>query len=217
MKKHSGALASAVLALGIVAAPAQAASVSYFLDKSNDLSDGTNYLKVTISDGLAGAIDFTVETLSPLSSIAGSNYGIQDFGFNTTLAPGTITSGNFSGLVAGWSISVAPPTIAADGFGKFEFAVSNGGSNRLDPLTFSINVAGDSINSYYEASTGNAGQGNVQYAAHVAGFTTQSCTSGPCTSAWFGGGAPVPLPAAVWLFGSGLLGLIGVARRRRTA
>ena len=28
--------------------------------------------------------------------------------------------------------------------------------------------------------------------------------------------APVPIPAAVWLFGSGLLGLIGVARHRRT-
>jgi hypothetical protein len=27
--------------------------------------------------------------------------------------------------------------------------------------------------------------------------------------------APVPVPAAVWLFGSGLLGLIGVARRRK--
>ena len=27
--------------------------------------------------------------------------------------------------------------------------------------------------------------------------------------------APVPIPAAVWLFGSGLLGLIGVARRRK--
>ncbi|MDB4517022.1 VPLPA-CTERM sorting domain-containing protein [Crocinitomicaceae bacterium] len=27
---------------------------------------------------------------------------------------------------------------------------------------------------------------------------------------------PVPLPAAVWLFGSGLLGLIGIARRKKT-
>ena len=27
--------------------------------------------------------------------------------------------------------------------------------------------------------------------------------------------APVPVPAAVWLFGSGLLGLLGVARRRK--
>ncbi len=39
---------------------------------------------------------------------------------------------------------------------------------------------------------------------------------------WFGGSwdvssysaSPVPVPAAVWLFGSGLLGLIGVARRK---
>jgi hypothetical protein len=28
--------------------------------------------------------------------------------------------------------------------------------------------------------------------------------------------SPIPVPAAVWLFGSGLLGLIGVARRRKT-
>ena len=28
---------------------------------------------------------------------------------------------------------------------------------------------------------------------------------------------PVPVPAAVWLFGSGLLGLAGVARRKKTA
>jgi hypothetical protein len=34
------------------------------------------------------------------------------------------------------------------------------------------------------------------------------------TLATAGGTSPVPLPAAVWLFGSGLLGLMGVGRRR---
>jgi len=29
-------------------------------------------------------------------------------------------------------------------------------------------------------------------------------------------GAPIPIPAAVWLFGSGLIGLIGVARRKKS-
>ena len=39
-------------------------------------------------------------------------------------------------------------------------------------------------------------------------------------SDWVGTGLPtseVPVPAAVWLFGSGLLGLAGVARRRKSA
>jgi len=31
------------------------------------------------------------------------------------------------------------------------------------------------------------------------------------------GGAPVPVPAAVWLFGSGLLGLVGVGRRKKAS
>ncbi len=32
-----------------------------------------------------------------------------------------------------------------------------------------------------------------------------------------GGPAEIPVPAAVWLFGSGLMGLVGVARRRKSA
>jgi len=28
---------------------------------------------------------------------------------------------------------------------------------------------------------------------------------------------PVPIPAAIWLFGSGLLGMIGIARRKKAA
>lgn len=34
---------------------------------------------------------------------------------------------------------------------------------------------------------------------------------------WKAGGAPIPLPAGVWLLGSVLLGLVGVARRKKLA
>ncbi|MGI9320139.1 MAG: VPLPA-CTERM sorting domain-containing protein [Thiogranum sp.] len=45
-------------------------------------------------------------------------------------------------------------------------------------------------------------------------FAAKISSRGP--GAFIGGGTPVPLPAAVWLFGSGLLGLFGIARRRRS-
>jgi hypothetical protein len=38
----------------------------------------------------------------------------------------------------------------------------------------------------------------------------------PTPSNWVTGPAPVPIPAAVWLFGSGLLGMISIGRRRKS-
>ena len=41
-------------------------------------------------------------------------------------------------------------------------------------------------------------------------------TGGPCSAvpSFVGTYSVVPVPAAVWLFGSGLIGLVGLARRR---
>lgn len=207
----------AVLALSLQAAfgaaSASAASVSYFLDQSNDLPDGTNYLKVTVSDGMAGLIDFTVETLSPLTGIAGPNFGIEVFGFNSTLASLPSDSAIVN-LPAGWTGNVVPPPNVGDGFGQFEFEVNGTGSTRQTTLTFSVDVAGDTVLDYYELSGGVAGEGNAQFAALVGGFDTQSCTSGPCASAWFAGGPPIPEAETYAMMLAGL-GLVGFAARRR--
>ena len=60
-----------VASLGVLMLNASfAASVSYVLDQSGALPDGNDYVKVTIADGLDGAIDFTVEVLSALTDLA---------------------------------------------------------------------------------------------------------------------------------------------------
>ncbi|VAW59516.1 hypothetical protein MNBD_GAMMA11-2899, partial [hydrothermal vent metagenome] len=46
-------------------------------------------------------------------------------------------------------------------------------------------------------------------------ITEQHAGEGFSTNFIVGAGSPVPVPAAVWLFGSGLLGLLAAARRRR--
>lgn len=194
---------------------------------------------MTIDDnGTVGLINFTVGVIAGSLSPT-SNFGLQSFAFNITGDAFTPTINDFI-LPNGWNLSAvnaganagdARPT-NADGYGRFDVVVSAGGQNRLDPLTFSIDVGGDTINSYFGLSSGG-GQPAVAFAAHVAGISTgaftfnadsaaaecKPATDGPTCmelpSAWFGGSAAVPVPAAVWLFGSGLPGLPGVARRNK--
>lgn len=210
------AVLSALLCAGLgFASGANAASVSYWLDQSNALADGVNYLRVTIDDeGMAGFVNFTVEIQPALGSLAGTNFGIQEFGYNIMTPPGVLppdssTSPGSWILPTGWSANAAPPTNAEDGFGQFDAAVTSSGSNRLTTLGFSL-LSNNSLADFLELSSGNAGQGNVYFAAHVAGFDTGTGT----TSAYFGGLTAVPLPAAFLLFGSGLLGLAGFYRRK---
>ena len=197
----------AVLAL-LVGSQAFAASVIIDLDQSNEnvaFSDGTPYLRVTISDGVDGAIDFVVQTLDPLADIAGSNYGIQTLSFN--LGDSGASAGD---IIApdGWRVSTDRNH---SGFGRFDVHLAGTGNSRQDALMFSIvGVSGDTPLDYIAAfSGGNAGEGNQLFAAHVAGF------DGPhgITSAQFGGSSVVPLPASAWLMLSGLA-VLGWMRRR---
>jgi hypothetical protein len=211
------------LLMAAFSAPVPAASISYVLDQSNAesaLPDGTPYLRVTIADGIAGAIDFTVSILSSLQGIAGNHFGMQSFAFNTTGAADSMTAANITALPAGWDVRTNK---SQNGFGKFEFVLGDapgGGNVRISPVvTFSITgISGDSLQDYVALSTGGVAQGPVYYAAHVAGFTGANNLLPP--SAFFGGrrrvaADVVPLPGAVWLFGTALGVLGGVRYRMR--
>lgn len=214
---NTSKLYTAIAAGLLYGAVAQGASVSYIMDQSNVMPDGTPYLQVTIADS-GDDITFTVQTLSALTSIAGDNYGIQKFGFNG----GSLSASNivFTGSAAGnWSYSTNTTSDMAE-FGIFlNLTNADKGNLRVDPLTFTITgVTGDTLSTY---TVGNA-KDNF-FAAHVGGFDTSKSPDG-IDSGFFSGNADglvppqsVPVPAAAWLFGSGLVGLIGVARRERKA
>jgi hypothetical protein len=53
--------------------------------------------------------------------------------------------------------------------------------------------------------------------SYLLGSVALNATTGTLTFTGNGTVAPVPLPAAVWLLGSGLMGLVGVSRRRKAA
>lgn len=82
-------------------------------------------------------------------------------------------------------------------------------ANNLDDRATAI---GSSIALY--GVTGNGGTGTVE--SYILGSAKLS-SNGTLTLTGNGTTAPVPLPAAVWLFGSGLMGLVGVSRRRKAA
>ncbi|MGX2041153.1 hypothetical protein ACWJKU_13620 [Methylocaldum sp. MU1018] len=206
----------------------QAQAASYFGDRTNidqgSFVDGKDYLIVDTSTS-GNDVTFNIDALNgPGQPFAGKelpNFGIQAFGFN--LATGLdsananhahLTASNISGLPSGWTVDFDR---RLNGFGKFDVVVLGTGSNRQEPLTFSITgIDGDTPDSYHAPSSGGAGEGNAWYAAHITDF------SGPdgITSGYFAGGdgpgiapAPVPIPAAIWLFGSAIAGLGLISRR----
>jgi hypothetical protein len=91
----------------------------------------------------------------------------------------------------------------ADGDGKFDlvFTWPNSGSGEFIEGENSIyDVTGLTAAQFVALSTPVGGHGPYYSAVEQ--------------SAWWGQGKnPVPIPAAVWLFGTGLLGLIGVRRK----
>ena len=207
-----------------------ASMVSFYLTDSNTnppFPDGSDYLQVTIWDGSSAAglqfqtasgtytatssdVVFEVAPATGLSSYEGSKFGVDTFAFNTLLPLSDYGSANFE-LPSDWSVKMGQQ---ADGYGMFNLLPggNNGANSAANPLWFAITgIGGDSISTYEVLSTKNAGEGNVDFAAHI--INIDDPQSPGTSSAWFGG-SPVPLPAAAWLLLSGLGALGFVARGR---
>lgn len=212
--KQFAVLVATLTLVSVPVSEAVAETTVYALNQSNiaPLPDGANYLTLTLTSTVAGTVNFELDPVFAFSKT--SNFGIQSFAFNLSgiSLPG---SSNFVGLPSGWTIDPPPPS-SADGFGKFDYIVQTTGSARQASLNFTLNGLGgatttDTLARFAKLSSGNAGEGNQFFAAHLAGFT-----AGNQTSAYFAGSTvlPVPEPGTYAMMLAGL-GIIAVIARRR--
>lgn len=176
-------------------------------DQASTMAGAESYFSVDIMDSAAveGALDFSVKLLDEFSF--GGNFGLQAFGFNVDPVMETETTDNggvvlssspleLSHLPDDWSVKTGQQM---GGNGVFDVQLSSTGDARTDELAFTLLGAGQD-------------QIGDEFAARVAGYFGMG--SGPDNGNGVTPPQAVPLPAAAWLFISGLLGMIGVARRR---
>ena len=178
------------------------------------IESGGTALRTGLPDysGLMAAPTYTTQ---PVISDVPTGDGETTRTINQTLAINWDTTGAFP-IIDITSITV--DTFVYGGPWVLDFAtpykvglIPPGAINELDSLLFT--PFGD----IYDGLVGVAGNpiGSAVVSAAPPGFESIIGTAfGDFT---FAAAQPVPVPAAIWLFGSGLLGLVGMARRKKAA
>ena len=207
-------------------APVQAATVTFNYGSSfgQTAPDGpAPYATSVFDDG--GGSGTVILTMTASSSIGAADITQMYFNFDPTLdlvnLEFTYEAGLSDGPAAagggGNGVFTGTDAFQADGDGKydilFDFPPPPGntkwmaGETVVYTITSTDAITASSFN-YLSAPGGNAAGPFLS----VARFQS---TGDGSDSDWVGAGV-IPIPAAVWLFGSGLLGLIGIARRKAT-
>ena len=151
-------------------------------------------------------------------------------GGSVALSTGNTASyvvGSFSATGALLNTGLTTPTLASvgsgnnDGFGNYDIRVnlSGGSGDAASMVMFTImNVSGTWSDESQVLVDNNEG---FQASIHYGLFTLTDNSAGETvyTATGTTGFATTPIPGAVWLFGTGLLGLLGIgySRRRQAA
>jgi hypothetical protein len=170
-------------------------------------SDSYMVIGSSTQNGTGSSLAFTYGQAGPTQSVSSM----------------TGSRGNVSSEIAAW-VAAAPTTgdlidnVANTATYNSTYDVVKGvlGAGNLGQSGFVYDqTVGQAASFYNVTQTGRSTLNLSQYQnANGAGFWFLSSTGDLTYNIPSGSTAPVPLPAAIWLLGSGLLGMAGIARRR---
>jgi len=211
-------LGGLVLLLTLGATPASADSITFDLSVPNSGIAGYTgpYLAVTVN--LTDSQNATITFTSDISGghlyemTDGSSAAVQVNALTWTV--GTVTGNNGGG----YTVENPPGTSQLDGFGRFNTVIdapNSGPTSRSTTISFTVTNTGGTWSTASDV-LGVNGSGYMA-AAHVGVCAGTTPCSSFATTGFAANGAPstVPEPASIALFGSGLVALAGMIRKRR--
>jgi hypothetical protein len=238
LRTLTAALTLGTLSIGFAPAAMAVSTYDATASFSLTLTDVTDMAGATVTSGWsvealgddfggADLFEFGDASASGTTSVIDPavSLNILDWITQTSTASGTATNGD------SWTDALTDLNIFVDNFSNqgltFSFsyditavamatgdeAQANATVDMLDDLGFVDILAIAAADTMFgPASADDSQMGSFQFTLEAGQFNN---ISGIVDS--FGSASAVPVPAAVWLFGSGLLGLVGVARRKHAA
>lgn len=170
------------------------------------------------ASGPAVAHDITMQAVGngmggPGTLVAGAM--LFDWNNNNNISVGIVldAAGMFGAMMGGLTpgqVITGGAVPASDGIAKGKYPI---GPSPMATTSFDTEYHNGGAIISGDDGIGGSPMDNGPFIGFSANFDITEMTFNNCIANC--GPPPVPVPAAVWLFGSGLLGLVGVARRRK--